>query len=106
MARGVCGRRLAPSEAAASRSYLVTGLTNGTSYQLRVTAKSSLGPGVTGDPVGAVPAGLPSKPSVTLSASAGRMIIKGTRPSTNGAALTGYGPDLAERHVLAHGGFA
>lgn len=78
------------SEAAASRSYLVTGLTNGTSYQLRVTAKSSLGPGVTGDPVGAVPAGLPSKPSVTLSASAGRMIIKWTRPSTNGAALTGY----------------
>ncbi len=77
-----------------STTATITGLTNGTSYEVQVRAGNSAGDGpwsasATGTPVSA--ASPPSAPSApTLEAGDGRLTARWTAPSANGAAIDDY----------------
>jgi hypothetical protein len=76
---------------ATARSATLTGLTNGTTYRVSVTATNALGTGTPSATVSAVPAGRPgivTKPTVKVS---GRTItITWKAPATNGARISAY----------------
>ncbi len=68
----------------------ITGLTNGTTYQVRVRAENANGTGPW-SPVSSMKAGLPAVPSVpTLVVDDGELTVYSLAPSDNGSALIGY----------------
>ena len=71
-------------------SYTITGLTNGTTYQVRVRAENSAGNGPW-SPAASVEVGLPSVPSaVTVSAGNETLTVNWTASAGNGSAITDY----------------
>ena len=80
-------------ESGDTRSYTVTGLTNGTTYSFQVGGRSSVGDGAASGPVEATPeAGQPGAPT-NLRATAGdeQVTLSWTAPSDNGGErITGY----------------
>jgi Subtilase family/Fibronectin type III domain len=72
--------------------YTVGGLSNGTAYAFRVTARNEIGAGSPSDPVQAVPLWMPAAPS-GLSATrggSGEVQLGWTAPADNGSAITDY----------------
>jgi DNA-binding beta-propeller fold protein YncE len=71
---------------------IVTGLTNGTSYDFRVNAVNSIGPGINSDVVSATPATTPGSPTqVKALPENGEIILSWTTPTDNGGAtITKY----------------
>ena len=68
----------------------ITGLTNGTTYQVRVRAENSTGTGPW-SLAASVKVGLPGVPSaLTVSAGNGTLTVNWTAPSGNGSAITDY----------------
>lgn len=76
---------------ASARSTTVTGMTNGTLYEVRVAAKNAIGTGTTSTAVRVTPATKPAAPtSVRAASTTGRTTVTWARPTTNGATITGY----------------
>ena len=75
-----------------STSYTVTGLTNGETYEFRVRAVNSVGPGAESKPASAVPATVPGAPrNLTLTSGSQYMTLIWERPADNGGLpITGY----------------
>ncbi len=78
-------------------TYTVSGLSNGTPYWFRVSARNSLGVGPPTEPASATPATLPAAPSGLTAAVApapgvgsGEAKLTWTAPSGNGSAITDY----------------
>ena len=76
-----------------STTATITGLTNGTAYEVQVRAGNSVGDGAwsasaTGTPVAAAVPSAPSAPSLT--AGDGQLGVSWTAPSDNGAAIDDY----------------
>ncbi|MDM7853401.1 fibronectin type III domain-containing protein [Cellulomonas alba] len=73
-------------------STTVTSLINGTTYHVRVYAKTAPAPaGAASTTLTVVPAGKPFAPtSVAVKVSSGKAVVSWKKPNTNGAALTGY----------------
>jgi len=79
------------STSAATRAAVVPSLVNGTTYELRVMARNSLGSGAASASSKAVPAGKPSVPtSVKATPGTGKIKVSWKAPSSNGSAITGY----------------
>lgn len=76
----------------ATTSYPVTGLTNGTPVQLRVTATNATGTGTSSAVVTATPFTVPGAPSVTTVVPGSRRLVVSSVPpvSDGGNAVTGY----------------
>ena len=69
----------------------ITGLTNGTAYQVRVRTVNKIGNGSWSNSVVGTPAGLPAAPAApTLAASDQQLTVTWISPVNNGAAITGY----------------
>lgn len=69
----------------------VSGLTNGTSYDIQVRAVNDIGPGLPGEPVGVTPARKPSAPTgVTAARGDERATVAFTAPADNGSPITAY----------------
>ena len=76
---------------------VITGLTNGQSYEVQVRAKNSAGDGPWSDIATGTPAGLPDTPAKPiLVASNQRLTVTWAAPLGNGAAVTGYGVEYRE----------
>jgi hypothetical protein len=79
---------------AASSPYTLTGLTNGTSYSIRVAANNAAGRGPYTTAITRTPATTPGTPTgltATGGSSSGRLVLNWTAPGTNGgSAITGY----------------
>ena len=75
-----------------STSYTVTGLTNGETYEFRVRAVNSVGPGAESKPARATPATVPGAPrNLTLTSGSQYMMLIWERPADNGGLpITGY----------------
>lgn len=71
-------------------SYTISKLTNGTRYYVRVIAVNAVGKSPASAKVSTKPRTVPSKPAVSGTAAAGKVTIRWTAPSSNGAAITGY----------------
>jgi subtilisin family serine protease len=78
-------------------TYTETGLSGGTAYWYRVSAKNSIGTGATSATTSATPATLPAAPSGLTGAVApaagvgsGQVKLSWTAPSANGATMTDY----------------
>ena len=77
-------------------SATITGLTNGTAYQVEVQARSGAGASEWSDSTKATPSTKPDRPSVTLTGIAGSPTVSRvswTVKSDGGAAITGYEVD-------------
>ena len=69
----------------------ITGLTNGTAYQVRVRTVNKIGNGSWSNSVVGTPAGLPAAPAApTLAESDQQLTVTWISPVNNGAAITGY----------------
>ena len=75
-----------------SLSYDITGLTNGTEYQVQVQAVNTAGSGSWSDSTTATPRTFPGKPDApTLAAGNQKLAVTWTAPTnTGGSAITGY----------------
>ncbi len=71
-------------------SYTIRKLKNGTRYYVRVIAVNAAGKSPASAKVSTKPRTVPSKPAVSGTAAAGKVTIRWTAPSSNGAAITGY----------------
>ena len=72
-------------------SRTITGLTNGTAYQVRVRAANSAGDGSWSATATATPGATPNAPSApSLTSSSGQITASWTAPGNNGAAITHY----------------
>ncbi|WP_029287169.1 fibronectin type III domain-containing protein [Cellulomonas sp. HZM] len=81
----------ATTTSSSTRSATLSGLTNGTAYQVRVTARTSAGDGVASGAVSVTPAGKPKAPtSVKVTVSKGKAKVSWKKPSSNGSVITGY----------------
>ena len=78
--------------AASGNTFAIPNLTPGSSYQVRVAARSSLGLGAYSLPITAVVYGLPSAPTSLLvsKASIGKLTLTWTAPSANGSTISDY----------------
>ena len=91
------------SHTGAGRANTITGLVNGTAYDVQIRARNDVGatdwsPSSTGTPV-AVPS-RPAIPTLTRDGS-GRMVVTWTAPNANGSALTGYVVEYKETTDVA-----
>ena len=78
------------------RSRTITGLTNGSSYQVRVRAVNRAGNGSWSSTATATPGAVPNAPSApSLTSSSGQIAASWSAPGNNGAAITHY--DLRHR---------
>jgi fibronectin type 3 domain-containing protein len=65
----------------------INGLTNGTTYEIRVTATNPAGPSVSADPATATPVTVPGRPTITaVEAGNGTATITWRAPTSNGGA--------------------
>ena len=77
-------------------SRTISGLTNGTAYQVRVRAANSAGDGAWSATATATPGAVPNAPSApSLSSASGQITAAWSAPGNNGAAITHY--DLRHR---------
>ena len=77
-------------------SRTISGLTNGTAYQVRVRAANSAGDGAWSSTATATPGAVPNAPSApSLTSSSGQITASWSAPGNNGAAITHY--DLRHR---------
>ena len=75
----------------AGRSSVITGLTNGKSYQVRVRARNSVGWSGWSDPATGKPVTTPAAPNVpTLTPGHKQLTVAWTIPAANGAAISDY----------------
>ena len=83
------------SATGAKSGHLLTGLTNGSSYQVRVRAINSVGNGAWSGVLTATPAGqAPDQvQGLTATAGAGQVSLAWGRPAANGLTITGYQVD-------------
>jgi titin len=81
-----------PHAASTATSIVVTGLTNGTTYQFKVAAVNSVGQGpFSTASANRTPAGVPNAPVINSSTSSGGDIeVRFNPPSNNGAVITSY----------------
>lgn len=81
-----------PSPAATSSPIVISGLTNGTSYPVRVRAVNSSGSGAASNSVSASPANSPGAPTIlSVTADDASLIVSFTAPGTNGGSpITNY----------------
>lgn len=86
------GSTWVPTTTTSSTSKTITGLTNGTATQVRVSAHNSVGYGSTTTPASATPATTPSAPiSVAATVDNTQTVVTWSAPtSTGGATITGY----------------
>ena len=79
------------SHSGTSQSSTITGLVNGTAYQVQVRATNSNGAGPWSTAAKTTPISVPAKPS-TPTAEPGnqKLVVTWTAPSDNGSAITGY----------------
>jgi hypothetical protein len=78
---------------AASSPYTLTGLTNGTSYSIRVAANNAVGRGSYTTAISRTPATVPASVvnvTVTSGTASGRLALSWTAPNNGGSAITGY----------------
>ena len=78
---------------ATSSPYTLTGLTNGTTYSIRVAANNAIGRGAYTSAISRVPATTPGTPTglaATGGNASGRLDLSWTAPSTGGSAITSY----------------
>ena len=74
-----------------SRSRIITGLTNGSSYQVRVRAVNRAGNGSWSSTATATPGAVPNRPSApSLTSSNNQIAVSWSAPGNNGAAITHY----------------
>ena len=71
-------------------SYGITGLTNGTEYEVQVQATNAVDDSGWSDSAKATPRTVPSKPSPTLTAADQKLTASWTAPDNGGSAITGY----------------
>ncbi len=82
---------------------IITGLINGSSYEVQVRARNSAGAGGWSDSALASPVAVPHAPDLpTLEPGDGQLIATWTAPSNGGSAITGY--ELQYRQYSADGG--
>ena len=74
----------------ASTSTTITGLINGTAYDVRIRARNAVGVSPWGTSASATPVTVPAAPIVTLIADDSQIMVRWTAPSTGGSALTSY----------------
>ena len=99
---GTCDPDL--TTATSSTTCQATGLTNGTTYFFRVSARNDVGYGSTASSAGVTPAGPPDTPAApTGVGEVNQIAVAWTAPRTNGAAITGY---LLQRATSALGPYA
>ena len=81
-----------PSPAVTASPIVISGLTNGTSYPVRVRAVNSSGSGTASNSVSASPADTPGAPTITsISPDDASLIVSFTAPSSNGGSpITNY----------------
>mgnify|MGYP002654722302 CR=1 FL=1 len=81
-----------PSPAVTASPIVISGLTNGTSYPVRVRAVNSGGSGTASNSVSASPADTPGAPTITsISPDDASLIVSFTAPSSNGGSpITNY----------------
>ena len=80
----------------------ITGLTNGTTYEVQVRAGSSAGNGAWSDSATAAVANVPDKPTApTLTSGIKQLGVSWTEPNTNGEAISDY--DVQYRECTATG---
>ena len=89
---GTTWATLVANTGSASTVYVVSSLTNGSSYRFRVSAVNGSGVGVASSDAVAVPSGSATAPrSLTATASDGQVTLTWVAPSSNGGnAVTGY----------------
>lgn len=81
--------RTSPSSSV--RTLTVSGLTNGTRYELRVLARTSVGNGTASAAVAVIPAGKPLAPtSVKATATTGKAKITWKKSAANGSTISAY----------------
>ncbi len=69
----------------------ITGLTNGTSYKVRVRATNSVGDGPWSTSATGTPVGKPSAPdTITIASGNNRLIVSWNTPTDNGATVSGF----------------
>ncbi len=69
----------------------ITGLTNGTAYEVEVRASNSNGAGPWSEAAKATPVSVPAKPSTpTVEAGHEKLVVTWTAPSDNGSRITNY----------------
>ncbi|MFM8602095.1 MAG: fibronectin type III domain-containing protein [Actinomycetota bacterium] len=80
------------SPASTARPLVVTGLTNGTAYNVAVRGMNAKGPGVSSNTIGAKPATVPGAPSITgVTASHTSLSVAFTAPASDGGeAVSNY----------------
>ncbi len=83
---------VAASPAVTSSPLVITGLTNGTSYQVQLKAVNSVGAGTASEAVSGTPVGVPGSPTITgITAGNGQLSVAFTAPgSDGGAAISNY----------------
>ena len=72
------------------RSYVITGLTNGTEYTVRVIAVNAVGDGPPSDEATGTPARQPDVPSNVLASGNAELTVTWDAPNDGGSAITGY----------------
>lgn len=88
---GTWGAWTVRTTSASTLKLALTGLVNGTTYQVRVAARSALGTGSYAAAVSVVPATKPSAPTgVKAVATTGKITVSWAKPATNGSTLSGY----------------
>ncbi|RHA39234.1 fibronectin type III domain-containing protein [Cellulomonas rhizosphaerae] len=90
--KGTWGPWATRATSATTVKVTLTGLTNGTSYQVRVSARSALGTGTASTAVSFVPATKPAAPRGVKATATGSKKIKvaWTKSTTNGSTISGY----------------
>ena len=72
------------------RSYVITGLTNGTEYTVRVIAVNAVGDGPPSDEATGTPARQPDVPSNVQASGNAELTVTWDAPNDGGSAITGY----------------
>ena len=79
------------SHTGTGRSTTITGLTNGTAYNVQVRATNSVGSSAWSSSGTATPAAVPAAPALTVSVGSGTSLsVSWTAPANNGEAITDY----------------
>ena len=82
----------------------VSGLTNGDSYVVTVTATNAVGTGSAASSAPVVPAAVPGRPSgVTAAPGDASALVSWTAPSSNGSTITGYTVTAADQTNSSNG---
>ena len=72
-------------------SYDITGLSNGTTYKVRVRATNDVGDGIWSNTVNGTPVDKPDAPAtVDVASGSGRLIVSWSTPTSNGATVNGF----------------